>query len=138
MVARDVLRSLSKEQSYEDRERVRIAKLRCTQEAKRLALSQASQEHAVPLAASLEMNRIQHLVRECAEIPQLHGLRWGRVADIMPQPYRNNAQGQFPGGGTLEIHASSTLCASASFMCPLCASACVHLARSYHFCPGKI
>ena len=97
MLARDVLRSLSQGQSYDDRERVRAAKLRCTQEANWLALSQASQEHAVPLAASLEMNRIQHLVRECAEIPQLHGLRWSRVADIMPQPYRNNAQGQFPG-----------------------------------------
>ena len=96
-IAQSVLRSLSKGLSYADSEKARAARRRFTQEAKELALSQASEEHAVPLAASLEMNRIQHLVRECAEIPQLHGLRWGRVADIMPQPYRNNAQGQFPG-----------------------------------------
>ena len=76
---------------------VKAAERRSTQEAKQLALSQTSQEHVVPLAASLEMNRIQHLARECAEIPQLHTLKWNRVADIMPQSYRNNAQGQFPG-----------------------------------------
>ena len=97
MIARDVLRSLSKGLSYADSEKVKAAECRFTATAKQLALSQAAEKHAVPLTLSLEMDRIQHLIRKCAEIPQLHGLRWSRVTDITPQPYGKSAQEPFPG-----------------------------------------
>ena len=96
-LARDALRSLCKEQTEAEKDKVRAAARRFNQGAKQLALSQASREYAVPLSVSLELNRFHHLVRECARIPELHDLRWDPVSDIVPQPYGRSANGPFPG-----------------------------------------
>ena len=45
--------------------------------------------------------------------------------------------GHFQDYATWEIHASSTLCASASFMWLLCGSIWAHPARYYRFCLVK-
>ena len=96
-LAQAVMRSLCKAQAMADKDKVRAARKRFVQEAKRNELSQVSREHAVPLSVSLEQNRFHHLVRECAGIPELHDLRWDPVSDIVPQPYGRSANGPFPG-----------------------------------------
>ena len=51
----------------------------------------------MPFAVSLEIHRVHALVQECALIPELHGLRWAPVSDLLPQPYGKSAHGPFPG-----------------------------------------
>ena len=96
-LARNALRMLTEKQSAADKEEVKHAEEHFTRQADRLMLSQAAEEHAVPLAVSLEINRVHMCALECATIPELHGLRWAHVSDILPRPYGKSACGPFPG-----------------------------------------
>ena len=59
-------------------------------------LSQAAEEHAIPLVIGLEIHRVRMLVQTCASIPELHDLRWAPIGDLLPQPSGKSVVGPFP------------------------------------------